>query len=220
MQPHRFDIIADFGCSASIYTSSVSIILIWIPPLVLCITTFAYAFLAIRGRLDSGLVFFSHMQDSPHLNILAFIRPLLTSLLICVASITATIFTMYARTAAIGGLKTWSVDTWSGVHAHMTEVFIVPSTSHFDVVRTEVEWWVVPASSFVLIVMTIQGLVCRAADDSSRGCAVPLRWIRANILRRPPSHPLLRTYSKGSRGQMLSSTPSSPTLVGDRKSIV
>ncbi|KAI0702603.1 STE3-domain-containing protein [Earliella scabrosa] len=219
VQPHRFDIVADFGCAPSIYTSSVSIILIWIPPLVICIATLAYAFLAIRGRLDGSLVFFSHMQDSPRLNIFAFIRPLLTAISIAVIALTATVFALYARTTAVGGLNTWSVDSWNAVHAHMTEVFVVPSTSRLDFVRIEVEWWVAPASSFVLIAMTMLGLVCRATDDSSRGYQVLMRWFRTTLLRQPLPDPLVRTSSKGFRPQVISSTPSSPTLVGDRKSL-
>ncbi|RPD76924.1 STE3-domain-containing protein [Lentinus tigrinus ALCF2SS1-7] len=218
VQPHRFDIITDFGCSASIYTSSVSLIIIWIPPLIVCSTTFAFAFLAIRARLDSGLVFFSHMQDSPRLNIFAFIRPLATSFLIAAISYATTIYAMYARISAIGGLKTWSTDTWSGVHAHMSEIFIVPSDSGIDRVRTEVEWWVVPASSFVLIVMMFLGLIGRATDDSSRGYQVLSRWFRTTILRRPVRDPIIFS-SSSFPPQTLSSTPSSPTLVGDAKSL-
>ena len=218
MQPHRFDIIADFGCSASIYTSSVSLIIIWVPPLIICSTTFAFAFLAIRARLDSGLVFFSHMQDSPRLNIFAFIRPLATSFLIAAVSYAVTIYAMYARISAIGGLQTWSTDTWSDVHAHMSEIFMVPSDSGIDRVRTEVEWWVVPACSFVLIVMTVLGLIGRATDDSSRGYQVLSRWFRTTILRRPDRDPLVFP-SNSFRPQTLSSAPSSPTLIGDAKSL-
>ncbi|RDX44921.1 STE3-domain-containing protein [Lentinus brumalis] len=218
VQPHRFDIIADFGCSASIYTSSVSLIVIWLPPLLVCSTTFGFALLAVRARLDSGLVFFRHIQDSPRLNIFAFIRPLATSVLIAAISYATTIYAMYARIAAIGGLQMWSTDTWSGVHAHMSEIFIVPSDSGIDRVRTQVEWWVVPASSFVLIAMTILGLICRATDDSSRGYQVLSRWFRATILRRPVRDPLVFS-SNSFRAQALSSTPSSPTLVGDAKSL-
>ncbi|KAI0694922.1 pheromone A receptor-domain-containing protein [Cerioporus squamosus] len=218
VQPHRFDIIADFGCSASIYTSSVSLIVIWIPPLIICSTTFGFAFLAIRARLDSGLVFFSHMRDSPRLNIFAFIRPLVTSCLIAAISYATTIYAMYARISAVGGLQTWSTETWSDVHAHMSEIFTVPTDSGIDRVRTEVEWWVVPASSFVLIAMTVIGLVCRATDDSSRGYQVLSRWFRTTILRRPVRDPLVFS-SDSFPPQTLSSTPSSPTLVGDAKSL-
>ncbi|KAI0742565.1 STE3-domain-containing protein [Daedaleopsis nitida] len=218
VQPHRFDIAADFGCTPSIYTSSVAIILVWIPPLALCIATFAYASLAIRGRLDSSLVFFSHMQDSPRLNILAFIRPLFTSLLVTAVVFSTTVVSLYARVAAIGGLQMWSVDKWDVVHAHMTEVFVIAPTSRFDLIRVEVEWWVVPACSFVVIGMTALGLVCRATGDS--GYQELMRWFRTNVLRYPARASFFNSTSNGFRGEMISSTPSSPTLVGDRESLV
>jgi len=42
VQDRRFDIVEDFGCRAAIYPSTLAIILIWLPPLFLCIIGFAY----------------------------------------------------------------------------------------------------------------------------------------------------------------------------------
>ncbi|KAI1790870.1 STE3-domain-containing protein [Ganoderma leucocontextum] len=216
VQPHRFDIVQDFGCFASIDTSTVSIIIIWIPPLVICITTIGFALLAIRARLDSGLVFFSHMSDSPHSSIFAFLRPLITSLLMTFVSFSITIFSVYARVTFIGGIKEWTIDTWSGVHAYITEIFIVPPTARLDLVRTEVEWWIVPAYSFVLILITLTGFVYPTGCDSWRGYKVLSHWFRLTIPRQQLPGGLPR-ISKDFRGQVLRSAPPSPILIGAAK---
>lgn len=36
VQPHRFEIVEDLGCQAAIFPSTLAIVLIWIPPLILC----------------------------------------------------------------------------------------------------------------------------------------------------------------------------------------
>jgi pheromone a factor receptor len=42
VQDRRFDIVEDFGCQAAIYPSTIAIILMWFPPLFLCIIAFTY----------------------------------------------------------------------------------------------------------------------------------------------------------------------------------
>src|ERR1700759_2274699 len=42
VQHHRFEIVQDFGCQAAIYPSTLAIILIWLPPLLLCSISFMY----------------------------------------------------------------------------------------------------------------------------------------------------------------------------------
>lgn len=218
VQPHRFDIVQDFGCFASIDTSTVSIILIWLPPLIVCITSIGFAFLAIRARLESGLVFFSHMSDSPTSSIFAFLRPLLTSLLMTFVSFSVTIFSVYARVSTIGGIQEWTIDTWAGVHAHITEVFIVPPTAHLDFVRTEAEWWVIPVYCFVFVLITLTGLAYPMGCDSWRGYKILSDRFRLTFLHRPLPSGLPRS-SKDFGGQVLRSVPPSPILIGAIKDI-
>ncbi|KAH9916390.1 STE3-domain-containing protein [Epithele typhae] len=215
VQPHRFDIVQDFGCSVSIHTSSLAVILIWLPPLIICIATFVYAFLAIRGRLDSGLVFFSHMHDSPRLaiDILAFARPLLTSVFIAVASLVTTALSLYGHVSDVGGIKPNVTDTWMAVHAQMTIPFIA-------------EWWLTPACTIVLVAMTVLGMVCRASSQrSSQGSRVLSHYFHSAIFGRPSSTSACEGESENSSGkgfrslgETFSSAPSSPspTLIGDR----
>nr|WCD39438.1 Ste3-1 [Ganoderma boninense] len=218
VQPHRFDIVQDFGCFASIDTSTVSIIVIWFPPLVICITTIGFAFLAIRARLKSGLAFFSHISDSPTSSVFAFLRPLVTSLFMAFISLFITIFSIYARVTTIGGIQEWTIETWADVHAHITEIFIVPPTAHLDSVRTEAEWWVIPVYCFVLILITATGLAYPTGCDSWRAYKFLSDRFRFTILRRPRLGSLPRS-SKDFGGQVLHSGPPSPILIGASKDI-
>jgi len=43
VQDHRFDLVKDIGCSASIHPSSPALILMWLPPLIICSITFYFS---------------------------------------------------------------------------------------------------------------------------------------------------------------------------------
>ena len=156
------------------------------------------------------------MSDSPHLNIFAFLRPLITSLSMTLISFSITIFSIYARVSAIDGIQAWTIDTWSTVHAHVTEVMVIPPTDRIDRVRTEVEWWMIPAYTFVFILITLTGLAYPAGNDSWRGYHVLSRWFRLTILRQRLPDRLPRS-SKDFPPQILRSEPSSPILIADVK---
>ncbi|KAI0350976.1 STE3-domain-containing protein [Trametes cingulata] len=217
VQPHRFDISPDFGCTASIHTSSLSIIFISLPPLLLCITTFVYAALAVRARLDSGLFFFSHIQDAPRISALAFIRPLVVSVFISLISFAVTIFSMTASLIAIGGLQAWTVESWYQVHAEMSQVFVIPPSSRFELERIEAEWWVIPACTLIFVAMTALALVSGIhSDERTKTYAALPGWFHRLILRRSSGDSF--AHAKGFSGQTLCSSPSSPTSMYEMKS--
>ncbi|KAI8992850.1 pheromone A receptor-domain-containing protein [Trametes punicea] len=215
-QPHRFDIATDFGCVVSIYTSSLSIIFIWIPPLLLCIAIFVFGFLSIRARLGNGLFFFSHMQDAPRLSALAFIRPLVISVSTCLISFAVTIFSMTAHLISVGGLQAWTVETWAQVHAEMSQIFVIPANSTLVLRSIQAEWWTVPAYTFVFVLMTGLAVVSGAHAEGSRTYEALPRWLRRTFLRRTPDDPFAQ--AKGFGVQTLSSSPSSPTSMYEMKS--
>ncbi|KAI0776710.1 pheromone A receptor-domain-containing protein [Trametes elegans] len=216
VQPHRFDLSTGFGCTASIHTSTLSIIFIWIPPMVLSLTTFVYTFLAVKARLDSGLFFFSHMQDAPRISALTFIRPLALSVFICLANFAVTIFSMAAHLISVGGLQAWTVETWDEVHAGMSQVFVIPASSHLELARVEAEWWAIPACTLVFFAMTGLAFVSGFYDERSQTYGALPHWFRRVVLRRRPSSP--SSWSKGLSGQTLCSTPSSPASMYEMKS--
>jgi pheromone a factor receptor len=41
-QDHRFDLVEEIGCSASIHPSSPALILMWLPPLIICSISFCF----------------------------------------------------------------------------------------------------------------------------------------------------------------------------------
>ncbi|KAI0632775.1 STE3-domain-containing protein [Trametes polyzona] len=216
VQPHRFDLTTDFGCSASIHTSLLSIIFIWIPPMLLCILTVLYAVLAVRARLDSGFFFFSHMQDAPRVSALTFVRPLVISISIALVSFSVTLFSMSANLIFVGGLQPWAVETWNQVHAEMSQVFVIPATSRLDLQRIEVEWWIVPAYTLVFVTMTALALVSDIRDTRTGTYGVLPSWFRRTVLRRGPGSSFAQ--AKGLSGQTLCSTPPSPASTYEMKS--
>ncbi|KAJ8456856.1 hypothetical protein ONZ51_g11877 [Trametes cubensis] len=216
VQPHRFDITTDFGCVASIHTSTISIVFIWVPPLIVCLTTFGYTFLAIRARLASGLFFFSHMQDAPRVSVLAFIRPLIISVSICLVSLSVTIFSMAAHLISIGGLQKWTEETWSEVHAEMSQIFVVPASSSLILKSVEAEWWVIPTYTLVFVAMTALALVSGIHADRLKPSGVLPQWFRNSFRWNSSGDAFAQT--KGLSGQTLCSSPSSPTSMYEMKS--
>ncbi|KAI0830074.1 pheromone A receptor-domain-containing protein [Trametes gibbosa] len=216
VQPHRFDVATNFGCTASIHTSSLSIIFMWIPPLVLCVATFISAVLAIRARLDSGLFFFSHMQDAPRVSPLAFIRPLAISVFIGLVSFSTTIYSMAAHLVSVGGLQPWAVESWNDVHRQMSRVFTIPASSRLDLNRIEVEWWVIPVCTLILVAMTGLAFFSGIRDEQSTIHGALPSWFRQMVLRKSSNDPFGKM--EGLSGQTLYSSLSSPMSLHEMKS--
>jgi pheromone a factor receptor len=52
VQDHRFDLVENFGCSASVDPSAVGVALVWIPPLLMCSLCFIFfGLLLSRARM-------------------------------------------------------------------------------------------------------------------------------------------------------------------------
>ncbi|KAH9943670.1 STE3-domain-containing protein [Amylocystis lapponica] len=185
VQDYRFDLIEDFGCIASLYPSIPAIILIWLPPLVLCSITLVYACLAVVNYSKLGpATLGSTMADSRRLPYTTIARPLITSTVIVSLVISSVALSIYARITSSGDIQAWS--SWALVHAHLSIVNVIPHTTILDLTSIEFSMWVVPASSLVLIISSCAGAFASGTPEETLGAYRSIAaWFRTTILRRP-----------------------------------
>ncbi|EMD35237.1 B mating type receptor [Gelatoporia subvermispora B] len=147
VQDHRFDIAADFGCSASTYTSIPAISLVWLPPTVLCISTLF--FVAILGP---RCIRIRHLQQASGISPYFTYCPLLISLLAPAILLSTLAFTLHSRIEATGVLP-WS--SWASVLSQFSTPNVIPPTAQTDLIGIQVVWWLVPACSVIVIVASL-----------------------------------------------------------------
>ncbi|KAI0799785.1 GPCR fungal pheromone mating factor, partial [Irpex lacteus] len=114
VQDHRFVLTDDFGCVASIHTSSPALILVWLPPLLLCIICIAYAGLALWRHLRRNSLASDRSDLSSRLITVSFLRPLITAVFTSLFIIVASIFDIYAAVSSAHGVLRWT----SVAHVH------------------------------------------------------------------------------------------------------
>ena len=155
VQDHRFDLVENLGCSASVDPSAVGISLIWIPPLFLCTmgliffglsrviiskkqkeVSFTFfssiAALAISNSLRDSSGHFALHLESRSTNSSFFFRSLFISMFT-----TVVIGLVYIFCSFFGPpLHPWS---WTAVHASMFKVDIVSSQD--EVGSIQLAWW-------------------------------------------------------------------------------
>ncbi|KAI0946020.1 hypothetical protein AcV7_010110 [Taiwanofungus camphoratus] len=211
VQDRRFDLAPDFGCQASIYMSVLAIILLWLPPFVLCIITFVYSCLGILCHVNLGLAFPGmSLRNSAGLTTSTFLRSLLTSLII-VSLITCSLaYSLHARIVSSQGLQRWT--SWSAVHARLSTVDVVTQDARSDRMRIALNWWIIPASAFVVISASLTHLACGDQDEAWKGYRVIIGWLRSKILRQRPPGSFLDT-SSDPRPHILLKSPTTPTPV-------
>ena len=164
VQGHRFDIVEDFGCRASIYVSLPAIFLIWVPPLIFClgsmilsgaILVFSYYIatdfhqgLAFRNFWIRRLAFARHLQTSNSaLTPSRYFRLMSMSLFQMFWGLAITSFNMWFTLK--GGLRPWT--SWADVHVGFSRIGLFPSllVPARVWIYTYALWWSIPVSTVI-----------------------------------------------------------------------
>ena len=134
------------------------------------------------------------------------------SMIISSFVLSATVYSFYARITSAGGLLPWK--SWSQVHADFSQVNIISDSSSLDLSRIELEWWVVPASTLILVIMTLIGLVYGGRDDTIKsGYRSVGRWFHSKVLCHSESMGSFVEDSKHMSPHIILKTPPTPTPV-------
>ncbi|KAH8101262.1 pheromone A receptor-domain-containing protein [Cristinia sonorae] len=180
VQDHRFNLSPDFGCTSSTYTSIPAIILVWLPPLILCSVTVVYAGLALTQFFGRSVKMSDGSRVRLHSLNWAFLRPLWTTIVISVFALCSVTYSMASSIRETGGVRRWT--SWSQVHANLGNVVVLNSPP--ELTRIEVEWWVAPVSAILFFATTVAGFLSGLEDDSMFGFTTVRRWYHARVLGR------------------------------------
>ncbi|KAJ3568208.1 hypothetical protein NP233_g5864 [Leucocoprinus birnbaumii] len=151
VQGHRFDIVEDFGCRASIYDSVQSILLLWLPPLFVAVCTIIYACSALHHFLQHRLAFARLLQDNHSaLTPSRYFR--LMSMVIVQIIWLSFVLSINVAFNSRHGLRPWI--SWSNVHSNFSRIgqfptMLIPPS---DLRWTYLLWWSLRISAFLFFI--------------------------------------------------------------------
>ncbi|TFK32934.1 pheromone A receptor-domain-containing protein [Crucibulum laeve] len=165
-QDRRFDLVTDYGCSASIHHSTPALMLMWGPPLLLCIITFLFSGRAVHNSFRQAHARFSeHLLTRSKMTSSLFLRRLVTVFSLTTVMALIMLFSIFSTPVT----ETWS--SWDVVHTNMANIRIVWSPD--DMLSIHLVWW----GFFVLSVLHI--LISFTIGEESRDA---FKWIRGKIV--------------------------------------
>ncbi|KAF8174224.1 GPCR fungal pheromone mating factor [Pholiota molesta] len=178
VQGHRYDIVEDLGCRASIYVSLASVFLIWVPVLFFSLGSFLLSALAFRNFWIRRISFARHLQTSNSaLTPSRYFRLMAMSLVQMFWGLSLGIFNMWFTMKP--GLRPWI--SWADVHFNFSRVGVFPTIviPPKQLSYSYLLWWSVPISSVFFFAFFAFG---QDAMKEYRKC---FNWIKLTILRRP-----------------------------------
>ncbi|GJE89163.1 hypothetical protein PsYK624_052580 [Phanerochaete sordida] len=199
VQNHRFDLVQDFGCVASIYTSDAALILVWLPPLLFSIASLVFAGLSIRFHIQRSRQLSDRVNLSSRLITVTFLRPLFTSMVISLLILIVSLFDMATAFASDGGMQPWL--SWSSVH-NLYQVQVVPQSDRAHIQRIEAWWWVTPIATLIFAATALAGLIYCAQTDSSSGRRKRGHWLHTSLFRRSRGDDEFIQCSEGFPGRL------------------
>ncbi|ESK91513.1 putative fungal pheromone ste3-type [Moniliophthora roreri MCA 2997] len=151
VQGHRFDIIEDYGCRPTTYYSIPSILLVWVPPIILSVACLIFAGLALRHFVIRRLTFAGHLATHSALTPSRFFRLMSMAVVEMFWSLGVTIYVMWFNSIAVP-IRPWT--TWDKVHSDWLRIdpWLASFTPKFIMDSFYVLWWLVPASTFIFVV--------------------------------------------------------------------
>ncbi|KAF7373099.1 Pheromone receptor [Mycena sanguinolenta] len=144
VQDHRFDLVQNFGCSASIQRSTPAVLIMVIPPLILCSISLLLCMLSIWNCARiSAQHFAQHLSARSALSAPIFIRRLTKSTLLTATVLIVTLFPLLGP----------HTESWASFHANFSVIYIVQKP--IEVLAEELEWWSVPVVSLVYLALSL-----------------------------------------------------------------
>ncbi|KAF8912485.1 pheromone A receptor-domain-containing protein [Mucidula mucida] len=196
VQGHRFDIVKDFGCVASIYPSTLSAVMMALPAVIICMVALSFSAWAIHStyqRTSAELA--HHLATRSDFSIIGFRSRLVASILITVVSLTTTSISV----SATGTSSSWT--SWARTHA---ETDTIDVSDNIRVIQTA--WFGVFIISFLFIMTSVVEL--KRLDEWGR-------WIPSSMTRLvkrtgTPSQDILLPTVHTNRGASLSDFHAQP----------
>jgi pheromone a factor receptor len=191
-QDHRFDLVKNFGCSASTHPSTAASLIAWGPPLVICGISFFLIGKStslvsdhktncfVTGFAISNFFqmpserFSTHLSSRSPMTTSLFIRQLATSLLMVGVAILITLFSFFS----VPVFRPWV--SWASVHSQFSVIDLVRNSD--EIRGFKLQWW----GLFVLSVVYI--LLSFTLGEEARDA---FKWARSLIQKRPLRRPFI-----------------------------
>ncbi|CAA7263992.1 unnamed protein product [Cyclocybe aegerita] len=193
-QDHRFDLVKNFGCSASIHPSTLSFLIISIPPLLICILSLVLSGISIHhAHRNSSSRFVVHVESRSTMTPSIFVRRLATTMIMSGALALIGVFSFFS----VPVFQPWV--SWASVHASMGKIDVLKSSSDIKVV--EMAWWSIFGLS-VLYIILVLGL-----GEETRDL---FKWVKEQATRKRelPKFTLPTYNVKTTQSPMVSYSPS------------
>lgn len=144
-QNHRFDILRDYGCAASVYPSAASVIM-WVPPLVCCVLTFVLGGVIIRHtRRASAVDFSQHILSRLSMESSHFFGRLTITIVHAALLFMLILFSLFTTASN-------STVSWARIHADYNVIHVVTSSDNPSIA---VIWWGLRILSFVYVLLSV-----------------------------------------------------------------
>ncbi|KAJ6498391.1 pheromone A receptor-domain-containing protein [Mycena vitilis] len=163
VQDHRFDLLRDFGCSASIHRSTPAVLIMVIPPLILCSISLVLCLLSVwhYARLSSER-FATHLSARSSLSVPLFVRRVTKSILLTATVLVVTLFPLLGPRTERFSL--------AAVHENFSLVLVVRKPS--EVGAAQLVWWSIPVVSIVYLLLSVL-----LGDETTN----TLAWLRRRL---------------------------------------
>ncbi|PPQ94223.1 hypothetical protein CVT25_006649 [Psilocybe cyanescens] len=147
IQDRRFDLVKDYGCSASSHPSTLAFLITWLPPLIICSIALILSGVSIHnsGRVV-GVSLNTHLETRSTLTASQFNRQLSTCMIMAGALALISLATLFS----VHSFESWT--SWSSVHALITKIEIVKSAS--DIKNVQFAWWSMFGVSVLYIILS------------------------------------------------------------------
>ncbi|KAG8934305.1 a-factor receptor [Tulasnella sp. 417] len=123
VQGHRFDIVENVGCWPSIYVTPLTILMVFLPPILISLVSMVYASLAIRAFLKQRKQFSDVLQlANPGLTIGRYFRLMALAATEIICSLPTSMYVMVANLK--NGLHPWI--SWADTHLNFNRVEFIP----------------------------------------------------------------------------------------------
>jgi len=213
VQGHRFDIYESFGCYPTYSTTAVTIILVWIPSLLMSVVSLVYGALVLYHFIRHRMAFTQYLSTCPSsISVSRYIRLMALSSVEIGWELAANIYVLQYN-LKIGGFYTYE---WGVVHSNFGRIARWPRFLLTDSIYQTflIEWWIVPAACMAFFLFFGTG------EEAMKDYRFVINWVRKNIFHQTIKESragFLPTYSTTSRGTVKTAVASPYSSKGGKK---
>ncbi|KAJ3876744.1 pheromone receptor [Lentinula edodes] len=124
VQPHRFDIIEEYGCSVATYNTLPAYFLFYMWPILIGLISFGYSSLTLRTFYVRRIQFNQVLSSNKAINPSRYLRLMLLALIDIMCTIPLGVYVIYISLKGVG-LAPWI--SWADTHFDFNRVVLLPA---------------------------------------------------------------------------------------------